>query len=150
MMYPDESTPCLAAFAPPRLFNFYATTDAAEADLARANANLLAPPHGYTITTYGTYKAQERAYCLADPLTQIDEETFWQHLQVLPPLHHRSGGGFHTFLMAEFQQSTYTMMCASLDRRYGGVVYACRMVDATDPATWVTPDELATLCTTSP
>ncbi len=127
----------LASINPPCLFNFYLTSAAAEADKPRANNTMLTPANGYTVLTYDEYRAGERHYYLQDALTTIDERRYHEMLDILPPLHYRSQGGFHRFCMSEFQQHVYTMQYASAQGHY-----VCRMVDATDATTWITREEI--------
>lgn len=120
----------LACVNPPRVWNFYPTLEAAEADRERVNAS----DRGVTYEpmTYDAYKLAERAVWLADGEREITREKFWQMLEVLPPMNWTRKGDFESFLMSEFTSGSFTEQYA---RR--GEKYYSKTVDATDRSTWM-------------
>jgi hypothetical protein len=141
-----EDTLCLAATQPPALFNYYPDVASAQADLPRANGGGLAPQGGYHILTYGAYLRGMRAYYLGQPLRPCSRQQFWYALEVLPPQAYHATTHFTRFCMSEYQQDNYTKSYACLGNAWGKdarhAVYVYRYVDATDSATWITPDEI--------
>lgn len=137
-MLPDY---VLASTVPvPRLWNFYPTLEAAQADTARAERSAdLFGNCTYTPMTYDAYKAAERAHYLADPLRRITPEQYGYALNVLPPLDWGTYAGVNLFLMSEFQASTYTHQYAAYHGRY-----YCKLVDASDCGTWINAAMIAT------
>lgn len=124
----------LATTNPPRIFNFYPTTDAAQEDMPRASKSTATYGWGpYAAMSYEAYKAAERHFYLAQPAYDVTADTFEEMLGVLPPLHYEIYNGFTSFLMSEFFSGPYTHQYAACNGRC-----YCKMVDATDRSTWMT------------
>lgn len=89
------------------------------------------------------YEELKREWHLDNPgdLTFVDAEEYNHMLEVLPPEHYRTHGSFARFCMREHQTGSITRQYARIDMD-GRTVCAWRHVDAEDPDTWITPDEL--------
>lgn len=72
------------------------------------------------------------------PLREIDEESYMDMLECLPPLYRRDA--MRGFFMCEFTSGTVTAQYVQQGERY-----FTAQVDITDRATWITPDRIAAL-----
>lgn len=127
----------LARRSPPSAFNFYPTREDAIADMPRANTEQWSLG-GYEVMTMAEFVAIQRAFMLADPLVEIDEDRFMEMLEVLPPENwHRDKQGVQKFFMSEYQTASYTEQYAQFGERY-----FVRVVDVNDESTWITRKEI--------
>lgn len=72
-------------------------------------------------------------------LREIDHESYYQALEVLPP-RFTNKHGVNGFLMTEFLTGTITHMYVEKEGRYFQ-----RLVDAADADTWIKPDQIEAL-----
>ena len=86
--------------------------------------------------TWEAYKAKEREFYLSLPAEKVDQKTFVEMLEVLPPKNWRNEGDFVSFLMIEHWSGPYTSQYA---RRGKGedATYWQKLVDSTDRSTWM-------------
>ena len=87
----------------------------------------------YEIMTYEEYLQIERNYYLNEPLKEINEETFNDMLNVLPPIKWCTKHNIEMFCMSEMLTGTYTSQYM-----YNLVTgkYYHKIVDITDQSTW--------------
>ena len=126
-----------------RLFDFYATLDDAVANADRANKSEFRTPTDpdYVLMTFGEYQSRQRAKMLDGELKECSEDDFIEALECLPPEKwHTDKDGVNKFLMCEYYTATFTTQYARFKGRY----YS-RMVDARDPTTWITAQEILAL-----
>ena len=129
----------LACLNPPSIWQFYPCLDIAASVQTDVNArNTLWPERTYTPMLYTDYTAAERAYYLDQPLQEITEAQWTYQHEVLPPLQPHTEQGMYRFLCSEFMNGPYTSQYAAYQGRY-----YTRLVDATDPTTWITRAEIA-------
>lgn len=88
----------------------------------------------YSLMTYGEFLALEREKLLGGAPEEIDEETFNDQLNVLPPLKWCTIDGIEMFCMLEMYTGSYTAQYA-YDRKTGK--FWSKVVDALDPETWI-------------
>lgn len=88
----------------------------------------------YSLMTFDEFLALEREKLLGGAPEEIDEETFENQLDVLPPLNWCTIDGVEMFCMSEMYTGSYTAQYAH-DRKTGK--YWSKMVDALDPETWI-------------
>jgi len=132
----------LASLAPPSVWQFYASLEAAQAKQQEANDyNVKLETHGAPKRhcepmTWEAYKAKEREFYLSRPAEKVDQKTFVEMLEVLPPKNWRNEGDFVSFLMIEHWSGPYTSQYA---RRGKGedATYWQKLVDSTDRSTWM-------------
>jgi hypothetical protein len=134
----------LATLIPyPSVYAFYPTAEAAAANAEDANAyNKRLEQHGaparcYEPMLYDDYKQAERQFYLSRPLEEIGENRFNEAYEVLPPKAVRNRDGVFSFLMSEPWSGPYTSQYAEYNGRH-----FTRLVDATDPSSWITRDEI--------
>jgi hypothetical protein len=135
----------LASLMPyPSVWSFYPTLEAAAAKAEEANAysKRVADTQGeaqrpYEPMTYQDYKAAEHQFYLSRPLKEISEERFNEAYEVLPPMAVRNADGVFSFLMIEHWSGPYTSQYAAFNGKH-----FTRLVDATDPSSWITRDEI--------
>jgi hypothetical protein len=87
--------------------------------------------------TYQAYKGAERQFYLSRPLEEISEKRFNEMFEVLPPKAVRNADGVFSFLMSERWSGPYTSQYAAFNGKH-----FTRQVDASDPSTWITWDEI--------
>lgn len=88
----------------------------------------------YSLMTFDEFQAMEREKLLGGAPEEIDEETFNDQLNVLPPLNWCTIDGVEMFCMSEMYTGSYTTQYAH-DRKTGK--YWSKMVDVLDPETWI-------------
>lgn len=84
--------------------------------------------------TYNEFRALEREKLLGQPLKEIDEDQFYEMLNVLPPIGWTQHKGVEIFCMSEFYTGPYTNQYAH-DKTTGK--YYTKLVDYTDRSTWI-------------
>lgn len=75
-----------------------------------------------------------RDFFTTEKAVEVSEEDYYEHLDVLPPIHYISRNGFTMFCMSEMTTGKYTTQYAR-DNETGK--YYCLTVDVTDPETWI-------------
>lgn len=133
----------LACVTPPSCWNLYPTLELAEADKENANAKGYAT---YEAMTWEAYQAAQRAFYLSDAPAKIDYPKFDEMLGMLPPKHWTSKGNFESFLMIEHHSGVYTHQYVRVEDCFGDDFYFSKLVDATDPTTWMTRESLLEAC----
>lgn len=88
----------------------------------------------YSLMTFDEFQSMEREILLGDAPEEIDEETFNDQLNVLPPLKWCTIDGVEMFCMSEMYTGSYTSQYAH-DLKTGK--YWSKMVDVLDPDTWI-------------
>jgi hypothetical protein len=131
-----ETEYVLASTDPLRLFNFYPTLAAAEADNERANTEY--GPADYRPMTHDDYVAAERLYWIGRPAVEITADTWMEMLEVLPPMRWIQETGYNSFLMIEMASGPYTCQYVRIGTGRD-VKYYEKMVDAYDRSTWMPP-----------
>lgn len=107
-----------------------ATTDEQRERFTRDAASFAA--REYLIMTYGEYlQAQGNKYRSA-PIYEIDDERYYEMLNVLPPMNWGTHNGYDSFFMSEFITSSWTKQF--VDTGYG--CYYEKTVDYKDKSTW--------------
>lgn len=86
------------------------------------------------IVTYEEFRKIQRDFFISEKPVEVSEEDYYEHLDVLPPLHYISRNGFTMFCMSEMTTGTYTAQYARDDKTGK---YYCLTVDVTDPETWI-------------
>ncbi len=138
----DDRNFVLASIAPPSVWDFFSSIEAAQAKQEDANSyNVKLEAHGapkrhYEPMTYEEYKAKEREFYLSDPATPITPKQFTEMLEVLPPDHWENKGDFESFLMSEHWSGPYTQQYARRGRG-DDAKYWTKLVDSTDRSTWM-------------
>jgi hypothetical protein len=104
------------------------------------------PADGYYSGSYeacpvDSFSEIERREILSGDLEEVCRETWEEMLYVLPPEHWTTRADVETFCMSEHKRGPYTAQYART--RVNGVDrFFTRVVDATDPETWITRDEI--------
>lgn len=86
------------------------------------------------VTTYEEFQKIQRNFFILEKPVEVSEEDYYEHLDVLPPIHYTSRNGFSMFCMSEMTTGKYTTQYAK-DEKTGK--YYCLTVDVTDPETWI-------------
>lgn len=86
------------------------------------------------IVTWEEFQKIQRDFFISEKPVEVSEEDYYEHLDVLPPIHYISRNGFTMFCMSEMYTGTYTTQYAR-DNKTGK--YYCLTVDVTDPETWI-------------
>jgi len=87
----------------------------------------------YEIMAYNEYLKMEKDYYLNRPLTEVTEETFYDMLNVLPPLKWCTRDNVEMFCMSEMTTGTYTSQY--LHDKNNNKFYH-KIVDIKDQNTW--------------
>ena len=124
----------------PVVYDYESEGETAEEILRKAQEHH--PEDGCEIMTLKEFEALDRQFTLARGVIEVDEETFNEMLNVLPPLKwvdrtcekHRCR--VNEFCMSEFDHSVYTTQYA---RAYvdGETRYYSATVDYYDESTWI-------------
>ena len=88
----------------------------------------------YEIMTFAEFNALQREKLLSLPLEEIDEVTYNEMFNILPPLCWRTVNNIEMFCMCEMFTDTYTTQYAH-DKRTGK--FYSKMVDVKDRETWI-------------
>ena len=87
----------------------------------------------YEIMTYEEYLQIERNHYINEPLKEINEETFEDMLNVLPPIKWCTIDGIEMFCMSEMLTGFYTSQYMHDNKTNK---YYHKIVDVTDKTTW--------------
>jgi hypothetical protein len=117
----------------PTIWNYYPSREAAEIARNRLPSDTLwGGPENYEPISWAEFEERQRAFYLGEPQTITGEE--WSTaLGMLPPLRWEVADGVERFLCSEFIEANFTRQYARLGQRH-----VMKMVDAGDPATWLT------------
>ena len=88
----------------------------------------------FEVMTFDDYLSKQKEYFISKPMSEVDEETWNNMLDILPPLHYCERNGVVMFCIMEMYTGTYTNQYA-YDRKTKK--YWTKMVDCTDPTTWI-------------
>lgn len=86
------------------------------------------------IVTWEEFQKIQRDFFISEKPVEVSEEDYYEHLDVLPPIHYISRNGFTMFCMSEMITGPYTTQYARNDKTGK---YYCLIVDVSDPKTWI-------------
>jgi hypothetical protein len=125
----------------PSIWNFYETLEAAVEEAPAINAK---EGGGYIAISYLEYKKLEKEFWLKDGPRRITSDKFEDMLNVLPPMRWKQEGALNSFMMSERMSGTFTYQYGQLGIPGGKPepAYFQKMVDLTDPSTYMTETSL--------
>lgn len=92
---------------------------------------------GLHVIEFEEFENRREARLVDRVLKEIDEEAYFEALEVLPPMNWHKKDGVERFLMSEFYSGNYTNQYAQRNGRY-----FTRMVNAFKRETWITAEEI--------
>jgi hypothetical protein len=117
----------------PTIWNYYPNREAAETARIRLPSDTLwGGPEDYEPLPWAEFEARQRVFYLREPQA-ITAEEWSTALGMLPPLRWEVADGVERFLCSEFIEANFTRQYARLGQRH-----VMKVVDAGDPATWLT------------
>ena len=86
----------------------------------------------YQIMTFEQFQDAQKEFLCNGPISEVTEEDYWEHLEVLPPEYYGTIDGVTMFCMCEHYTGTFTTQYAKYNGRYFSA-----MVDVSDRKTWI-------------